>query len=325
MLLRLRAYRSPYDTAWENLAWEEHLLATRAPDEALLLFTTNRPAVVIGKHQNPWVECDLERLAADGVALARRCSGGGAVYHDLGNLNYSVLLPRERHDREAIMRAVVAALVQLRLPAELGPRHTVVVAGRKVSGTAFCLKRLHALHHGTLLLHADLARLHRYLRQRPSAIVTRATASVPAPVTNLTEYRADLTADLVAEALCASLAALLDCAVPTLAPLPPAPPAWADLVARHRSPAWQYDETPPFAWPWPLADGQAIELHVRAGRVAELAGPAPDWLCAAWTGCPFRAPDLAAALTCCPAPAAAWARHLRLSGLSPVDTPGPTR
>ena len=97
---------------FDNLALEELLLVERTREQIVIAFYQNADSVVIGRHQNPWIECDVPALQADRIALARRVSGGGAVYHDRGNLNYSVILARERYDRNAVFDALLSGLAQ---------------------------------------------------------------------------------------------------------------------------------------------------------------------------------------------------------------------
>lgn len=140
-----------------NLATEE-LLLHAGPARALLLYR-NAPAVVLGRTQNPWAE---SRAPPPGAALARRRSGGGTVYHDRGNVNYTFLTSRAAHSRLGGGRLVAAALsAAYRLPdaVAVGDRGDLSVAGAKVSGAAYRLTAARALHHGTLLVAADLAAL----------------------------------------------------------------------------------------------------------------------------------------------------------------------
>jgi lipoate---protein ligase len=172
---------------YANLAAEDLLLGRDGSPEPVLFIYRNAPAVVIGKNQNPWRECAVRRLDALGVKLARRISGGGAVYHDAGNLNVSCVLPRAAYERRDMLNLFIAALSALGVEAEIVNSTSLAVGGLKISGNAFCYRRDQVLHHGTFLMRADLDALHQALRPDFTEMETRAVASVPMPVMNLGE------------------------------------------------------------------------------------------------------------------------------------------
>jgi lipoate-protein ligase A len=168
-----------------NLALEDRLFRGLAPGERLLFLWRNDPAVVVGRYQNPWIECRLSEMEREGVVLARRQSGGGAVYHDGGNLCMTFMGPKAGYDRRANIDLVVGILRAAGVDAEANERNDVLAAGRKVSGSAYreCADR--AFHHATLLFHADLDRLTRFLRPGTRFDAAKGTASVRSPVANL--------------------------------------------------------------------------------------------------------------------------------------------
>lgn len=168
-----------------NLAIEEVLLLDQTQDSPMLFFCRNAPAVVVGRHQNPWLECDMRYLEEMNLPLARRISGGGTVYHDPGNLNYSLLMPKADYDRDIVLRIVMDALADIGIESELREKSSIFARDRKVSGSAFCFKREKVLHHGTLLLDTDLKKLSRSLQPPPLNLETHAVRSVPAKVINL--------------------------------------------------------------------------------------------------------------------------------------------
>jgi lipoate-protein ligase A len=162
---------------WFNLALEEWLFESAGPEEMVFYLWRNGPTVVIGRHQNPWVECRLEDMDRDGVKLARRPTGGGAVYHDLGNTNFTFTCRRDVYDVERQIGVILDGLRRVGVEARFSGRNDIVVGDRKVSGSAFRGRKDRWLHHGTLLLHADLGRLGHYLTAPPPR--SRARASPP--------------------------------------------------------------------------------------------------------------------------------------------------
>lgn len=191
----------------------EHFLLQNAPDQSSVLFLyTNRPCVVIGRNQNPWLETDLRALHNDRIGapeeqavFVRRRSGGGAVFHDEGNLNYSVICPRTSFTRDKHAEMVVRALHGVGATnTSVNERHDIVMARdesgdpdepltRKVSGSAFKLTRHRALHHGTCLL--DSPQIHdlgKYLRSSARGyILAKGVESVRSPVGNVSASLAD--------------------------------------------------------------------------------------------------------------------------------------
>ncbi len=179
---------SPWHDPALNLAAEEFFLRHRRDD--LLFLYVNAPSVIIGKHQNVFGEVSLLRTVREGVPVVRRLSGGGTVYHDEGNLNFSFILNGEEGKLVDFARHTALLVAFLRhhgVAAQTDRRHNIVVEGRKVSGHAEHVSRGRVLHHGTLLFGADLERLHRLL-QPPAGVQDRAIASVRSSVTNLRRY-----------------------------------------------------------------------------------------------------------------------------------------
>lgn len=204
----LQVYISRSHSPHTNLSLEHHLFTTLPAATTTLLFYTNTPSIIIGRNQNPWTETNhpllLQRRAAGAPALVRRRSGGGTVYHDLGNLNYSVTVPAREFNRDKYAMLMAEALRSLGVVgAAVNVRHDVVVlppgaettalklheetptGTRKVSGSAYKITRLRSYHHGTMLLESDLAEVGKWLRSPAAAhIEARGVSSVPSPVAN---------------------------------------------------------------------------------------------------------------------------------------------
>ncbi|MBR7095749.1 MAG: lipoate--protein ligase [Clostridia bacterium] len=174
-----------------NLAIEEHLFRT-ADDDVFMLWQ-NRSAVVIGKNQNAYAEVDLGYAEAHGIALARRLTGGGAVYHDLGNLNYTVIARGggAALDYARFTEPIVLALASLGVRAELSGRNDLECEGRKISGSAQAVARGRVLHHGTLLYDTDVDVMSAVLRAGREKLSHRAVGSHAGRVMNLKERLTD--------------------------------------------------------------------------------------------------------------------------------------
>ncbi|VDM91413.1 unnamed protein product [Onchocerca ochengi] len=193
---------------FENLAFEEWLLRNYKPDEEVesMLIWSNKPAVVIGRHQNPWMEADINYLRCNNIELARRHSGGGTVYHDLGNLNISILTSHRRHNRKRNLHKIAEALNQeFHIKVEPNDRDDLWLqpGRRKISGTAARIVRQVAYHHLTLLVNVDITTLKRSLSSPfNETMLTNATRSIPAPAVGyLAQEIPDITVEEVQNVL----------------------------------------------------------------------------------------------------------------------------
>lgn len=163
--------------------------------EAILYLWQNSRTVVIGRNQNAWAECRMDAMERDSVILARRSTGGGAVYHDLGNLNFSFILPRTHYAMARQLKVVLRALGSLGIDARFTGRNDLTLEGRKFSGNAYRLSREIGLHHGTLLVDADMTALPLYLNADPEKLKSKGVKSVASRVVNLKESVPWLTAE----------------------------------------------------------------------------------------------------------------------------------
>lgn len=289
---------------WRALAVEEVLMRQAERFTAALYLWRSRPAVVIGKNQNPWREGHLPTLRQSGVALVRRCSGGGAVYQDPGNLNFAWVARRADMDLDATFGMVLDALLSAGIAAARTVQGSLTVDGLKVSGSAFAYRLGAALHHGTLLVSADLELLRRCLRPTLEDVQSRAVASRPSRVANLDGMTPGLTVERMEEALRHAFARATGGPVLEVDERSLEPPA--ETVRTLAGWNWTWGQTPPFTWTVraPLAGGGAhVQLEVEAATVAHARwiGVAPfpggqEALSSALAGCRFEAGALAARL-----------------------------
>ena len=201
MIKRLKFIISRQFNPYLNLALEEYLLDNVKADECILYLWQNERTVVIGKNQNPWKECKVRELEEDGGYLVRRLSGGGAVFHDLGNLNFTFLVQKHNYDVDRQLEVIIKALKNLGIPAVKSGRNDITVDGRKFSGNAFYFDGNKCYHHGTLLVNVNMADLSRYLNVSREKLKSKGVDSVKSRVTNLIDHREDLTIDLLRQKL----------------------------------------------------------------------------------------------------------------------------
>ena len=336
MIERLLVCRARGTDPYENLALEEALLNRVGEGELILYLWQNERTVVIGRNQNPWKECRTALLTEEGGHLARRLSGGGAVFHDLGNLNFTFLMPAADYDLPRQLTVIERACQSLGIPAERSGRNDLLADGRKFSGNAFYQHAGKAYHHGTLMVDVDLDRVQRYLSPSKAKLAAKGVDSVRSRVVNLKEFVPDLTVDDLKTALVSAFASVYDVGTSPACPpirknlpnlslrdqsadwsrqsvlpssvqtLTPDEFDLGELRAKYASDAWLYGPRLPFTlsvedrFPW---GGVELQLNVNEGVVqaAKVYTDAMDEtlaprLEAALTGCVFRLPALRSAL-----------------------------
>lgn len=180
---------SQSNDAFTNLALEDWIYRNfDFTHHHILMLWINKPTVVVGRHQNPFAETNVSQLARNDIELARRNSGGGAVYHDLGNLNCTFFVPRARYDRKYNLNLITRALYrEYAINADISDRDDITVMGKKISGTAAKLGQPNAYHHCTLLVNSNKLHLGESLAKDEAEIISKATASVPSPIKNLAD------------------------------------------------------------------------------------------------------------------------------------------
>lgn len=199
MINKLSFYISECHNPYTNLATEKYLLDSVENNEIILYLWQNQNTVVIGKNQNALTECKCALLEEDGGHLARRLSGGGSVFHDLGNLNFTFLCYRENYDLSRQMQVIKEACALCGISAEISGRNDILADGRKFSGNAFYNSRGKSYHHGTILVNADKEKLGKYLTPPKAKLESKGVKSVKSRVINLSELNPVLTIEIMKE------------------------------------------------------------------------------------------------------------------------------
>lgn len=179
-------YHSDSFDPYFNLAAEQYLLK-QCNNEVILLLYKNTDCIVFGRNQDIFFNCDMELMHKLNVLPVRRITGGGAVFHDVGNLNFCFIIPVEHYKKESSMQIIRDALLNLGIPANVTGRNDITVNNTKVSGNAFYSNSTHALHHGTLLVNSDLEKMEKLLKVDPSKLQPHGIHSVRSRVANLHE------------------------------------------------------------------------------------------------------------------------------------------
>lgn len=179
-----------------NLAVESALFDEGLSDTVTMFLWKNRQTVVYGYNQNPFTECNVDLLLSEGGQIARRRTGGGAVYHDLGNLNFSFVASSEHYDVKKQLQVIQTALRDFGLETEVSGRNDILFDGRKFSGNAFGINKNRRLHHGTILIKTDGEKLAKYLKVNPAKLQKHGVKSVASRIINLSEA-ADITSDSI--------------------------------------------------------------------------------------------------------------------------------
>lgn len=193
-------FSKSYD-GYTNLAADGLFLDTMQKGDIMLYMFVNENAVIIGRNQNAWRECNLMNMEHDGVQLVRRHTGGGAVFHDKGNLNFSFIMSEKDYDLQRQFSVVMNAIRKLGLEPELSGRNDILVEGKKFSGNAYAISKGNRAHHGTLLVNADLSRFSNYLNVSKAKLMAKGVESVQSRVCNLSSFVPGITVERVAELL----------------------------------------------------------------------------------------------------------------------------
>ena len=262
-----------------NLALEEYVFRNKPASDDVLLFYINAPSIIIGRNQNTIEEIDPDVVAARGIHVVRRISGGGAVYHDLGNLNFSVTTPNVtgRFNRyEHFTRPVVDVLRALGVPAELSGRNDILAGGRKISGNAQFARLDRMFSHGTLLVDSNLDDVTAALRPKPGKVESKGVKSIRSRVANISEFaREPITVTELRERILEGIFGTRDRAgIPSLEMTDADWSGVQSLVeSKYGAWAWNYGENPPCnvqrARRFPAGEID-VRLDVQQGRIAAI-------------------------------------------------------
>nr|MBP6563411.1 lipoate--protein ligase [Neisseriaceae bacterium] len=238
---------------WFNLAVEECIFRQMDPQHKVLFLWRNADTVVIGRAQNPWKECNTRKMAADGVKLARRSSGGGAVFQDLGNTCFTFMAGKPEYDKTVSTNMILAALASLGLNAEASGRNDLLVktkdGDRKISGSAYRETKDRGFHHGTLLIDTDLNRLGDYLNPDLKKLQAKGITSVRSRVANLIEVAPDVSHETIVTAISNAFFALYGERVVAEHISPQALPDLPHFVAQFEKQSswdWNFGQAPSF-------------------------------------------------------------------------------
>lgn len=307
MIHTLYIHKSNGVDPYRNIATERHLLETLEPGCCILYLWQNKNTVVIGRNQNPWAECRTSLLEQEGGFLARRLSGGGAVFHDLGNLNFTFIMAQEDYDLNRQLTVIETACAYAGIEVERSGRNDLLAKGYKFSGNAFYHSNGRAYHHGTLLVDADTEKMSRYLTPPKAKLEAKGVSSVRSRVINLKALSPSLTCEGLAffmeKAFCQVYGLKPECLNLTSTDFRNIEKYTAELSSWQ----WLYGPKLPFSFscqeqfPW---GNVQLQLQVQSGHITavQVYSDSMQWhlagdISAALTGCRFHADAMCDALS----------------------------
>lgn len=253
----MRIIKSPYTNPFLNLSIEDYFLRSQF-DSPILFFYVNRPCVVFGRFQNPWIESNLTYLKENDIWPVRRQSGGGCVFHDEGNLNYSFITPGPILDRDLILNHWKLAFQRIGILVEISPRHDLWLHGKKISGSAYKQTKFSCFHHGTMLINSDLDKLEKSLIETLKAKNSKSISSVRSKVTTLAEHFPGMEISDIFELMVEYFKTNIEVVDGSLLSHPDLQESFKKL----RSWEWLWGETPEFVY-----ESGELDLTVRKGQV----------------------------------------------------------
>jgi len=257
---------------YQNLALEEYLLENVKPGQCILYLWQNARTVVVGRNQNCWRECRIQKLEEEGGFLVRRLSGGGAVFHDLGNLNFTFLVEKADYDVAKQLEVILQGVRKFGIDAEKSGRNDITIEGRKFSGNAFYRAGSKRYHHGTILIDVDTEELSKYLQVSKEKLAMKGVESVKSRVMNLKECNSEIDVPQMKEKLLEAFGEVYGGELKEWQLLPKMAIEIQEKAAWFSSDLWKYGKSAPFEYEishrfeW---GDLCLQLAIEKGQVKE--------------------------------------------------------
>ena len=237
-------FESTQKNPYANIALEKQL-AKKVKTDVILFLWQNDNTVVIGQNQNPYQECNLDYMQKHNILLARRYSGGGAVYHDLGNLNYTLMIKEKSFDMGKVKQFLCEMTNSLNIKCEFTGKNDLTICGAKFSGHAYYLENEVQVFHGTIMVNLKLEQLGEILTPSIQKLQSKGIQSVKSRVTNLQQINPNITIEKVKDVFCSAFEKVYGKANKKIFL------SMSDVNQKEfenlQSRAWLYEQTPSFS------------------------------------------------------------------------------